>query len=715
MRIKKILLKNIGPYEGENVFAIQTGSNKHIIVIGGKNGAGKTTLFSGIKLCLYSYKALGYESANGYYKKEIKKIINDRSKAEGKPEGFVCLEIEIFNGQDWDNYIIERKWNLLSDDFESFSVVKNGKELSSEEIADFESYLLSLIPPELFDLFFFDGEQIADFFLKDKNNERIKKALLTICGYDTFDIIQKNFRRINKVRGAKNDCLENYLSAKEILEKNEKESLEITSKLSYVIDEISATDSKLKKMEEDYKKTGGLTAKEWSDKYSDLKAEEQFREEKNVWLKNAANELIPYIIMENELRLLLAQMDKERESEKVEVLKESMAIIVPRVMKKVGEQCPEVDYRIQKIVCKKFDNEIKKHYKEEKVILDLSKEEYRQLASFIEKVFEINKSEIIDARRAIKESINRSQKIREEIEASHIDNIDSFLAEKERCLTKKSELIQEQADLIQLGKKVSENLSASQQDYNKAEKNLEKQLKNESVSDLAGRSVLFLEALQNRLLKDEIRKVETYFIIKISELIRKEHFIDAIHIDEDFSIHVYKRSKVSCNLVCKQIQILTEEGYIAEYGKIHVESLLTSTKCESLRRILELYANSEKELDVLIEFDKNTMSKGEKQVFIMALYWSIMQLNNKEVPFIIDTPFARIDKKHRENITRKFFKELKGQVFIFSTDEEITQSHMNIIGDDLSNCFLLENTDNVKTIIHNDEYFERKRQKVVKR
>ena len=114
---------------------------------------------------------------------------------------------------------------------------------------------------------------------------------------------------------------------------------------------------------------------------------------------------------------------------------------------------------------------------------------------------------------------------------------------------------------------------------------------------------------------------------------------------------------------------------------------------------------SNKDIEVLMEFDKNIMSKGEKQVFIMSLYWSIMQLSNKEVPFVIDTPFARIDTIHRKNITNYFFKELKGQVFIFSTDEEITSNHMKLIGKDLSAKFLIENIDNSKTIIKKNEYF----------
>lgn len=84
------------------------------------------------------------------------------------------------------------------DVFEKFEVLKNGIMLSEEEILDFDNFLMNIILLELFELYFFDGEQIADFFLEDTSNERIKKAFLTICGYDIFDIIYENFKRLGK-------------------------------------------------------------------------------------------------------------------------------------------------------------------------------------------------------------------------------------------------------------------------------------------------------------------------------------------------------------------------------------------------------------------------------------------------------------------------------------------------------------------------------------
>ena len=89
----------------------------------------------------------------------------------------------------------------------------------------------------------------------------------------------------------------------------------------------------------------------------------------------------------------------------------------------------------------------------------------------------------------------------------------------------------------------------------------------------------------------------------------------------------------------------------------------------------------------------------------MALYWSLIQLNKQQVPFVIDTPFARIDTEHRLNIAKKFFMDLSGQVFIFSTNEEIVGENYERMKNRVQAKFLLENTDNLRTTIYANEYF----------
>ena len=71
--------------------------------------------------------------------------------------------------------------------------------------------------------------------------------------------------------------------------------------------------------------------------------------------------------------------------------------------------------------------------------------------------------------------------------------------------------------------------------------------------------------------------------------------------------------------------------------------------------------------------DISRLSKGERQIFILSLYWAIIELSGQDIPFIIDTPYARIDANHRKEISEKFFPNISKQVVILSTDEEINE------------------------------------------
>ena len=78
------------------------------------------------------------------------------------------------------------------------------------------------------------------------------------------------------------------------------------------------------------------------------------------------------------------------------------------------------------------------------------------------------------------------------------------------------------------------------------------------------------------------------------------------------------------------------------------------------------------------------------QFKILSLYWAIIKTSNQAVPFIIDTPFARIDTEHREQISAVFFPNISGQVIILSTDEEVVGSYREIIQSHIAHEYLLE-------------------------
>ena len=105
--------------------------------------------------------------------------------------------------------------------------------------------------------------------------------------------------------------------------------------------------------------------------------------------------------------------------------------------------------------------------------------------------------------------------------------------------------------------------------------------------------------------------------------------------------------------------------------------------------------------------DLNRLSKGERQIFILALYWAIIELSGQDIPFVIDTPYARIDANHRREISEKFFPNISKQVVILSTDEEINEEYYEIIKPHIAREYLLINEeDQNKTTVKNHYFFE---------
>ena len=83
-----------------------------------------------------------------------------------------------------------------------------------------------------------------------------------------------------------------------------------------------------------------------------------------------------------------------------------------------------------------------------------------------------------------------------------------------------------------------------------------------------------------------------------------------------------------------------------------------------------------------------------------------MRQSKNNLPFIIDTPFARIDTEHRDNITNFFFNDLPGQLFILSTNEEISGKHLARLNDQIARVYTLEYGDDKRTRIFENEFFE---------
>lgn len=694
MKINNIILHNFGSYEGTTDFETRPFDDRNIVLVGGKNGAGKTTLFTAMRLCLYGYKSMGYKNANSFYNRAIVKLINNTAKISKPATAYVTMFVELNNGQGMDSFSLTRKWELNESLTESFTVLKNGVSLTEDQIADFDKYIVSLIPPELFNLYFFDGEKIADFFMDEGSNARIKEAFLTLCGYDTFDIMRKNFKRISTGSSTSTPALEEYISAKDALASAESAYFDLSAQLKACVDAITDCESTLEAQEKEYYQKGGITEEEWNKKLFTLKEEEKKRETYNALLKKWANDVIPFIMLRKQIIALKTQIENENQELKYTYFCE--VLNSPKVHALVKDKLAEID----SAAFADFGTE-------KEPILHLSLEQNSLILAQINKILSFEQDKVEKCKKAIKRSLNLTAKIRKEIDSSSITSVQEYMKRRVQLFEEKSALLVQRVELEQQLVVQKEALTLAEQQLGKVQTRLVEELKKASINDISARAIVMLDKLQEILYRRQIDKVESCFRKEIRTLMRKTHFIDDIYIDDNFNIHIYRTEKVSIEKIRKALKTNTEEQLLAFWGAKAMQTLYKKANSSAYNDICKYFETVDiKSLSLQIEIDKASLSNGEKQIFIMALYYSLVSLCNNELPFVIDTPFARIDTEHRQNISKHFFCELKGQVFILSTNEEINSSHVQILKDKIAATYMLENSDNKRTVVVKNSYFE---------
>lgn len=696
MKIERIQIKNIGPYVDENCFKFDVNNlSKRMVLVGGKNGAGKTTLFNAIKICLYGCVAYGFESNNARYYAEVEKIINTNEKLKKVGEAEVVIDLLFDDGKDNHTYTFFRSWKVAGKKIsESFVIYKNGVALSETERSDFESYLLQMLPPNLFRFYFFDGERISDFVFNSSKNSDFKDAFLKLCGLDTMEIIRENFRRISRSKANGSEELskeyDQSLAADNLngqrIERAEEDYKDISN-------EIILIDQKLATLEKTYSKGGGISKKEWRSMQDQISKEEIRREVNRKWLKDVANNVLPFIILRSQLEDLKAQISLEHQAQIDANLKSTIDTpeihsIISKVLSRTGiSSADHISNEVIGEIAKYASNT--SHVQQ---ILNLSDYDRFELTSKINALLAFDTRRIQSTTDDINASLAHVKRIRKKMERSSVDNYDEYLQLKSDLNEKKTAFMQQLLETEKELNLLREQKAVSAARLSKARNNYETLLKKQSINDISARALLAFNELQHILYQKSIRTVEEGFRHCFASLINKSDLIDGIHIDGNLNVLPYKNKCFKASDIQKVIAKNGVEYLIAQIGLYAYEVL----QDKILAR--------EEEFELPVEV-KQQLSAGEKQIFIMALYHGLSQLNKINVPYIVDTPFARIDKEHRSNILTNFFTKLNGQIIILSTDEEIVGDYQERVSDVLSNTFVLKHTLDGSTQILTDTYF----------
>ncbi len=727
MIINRIGLCNFGSFEGDIQLDISiTNPEKNVILIGGKNGAGKTTLFTAIKLGLYGPVALGYDTPSLSYYRRVKRLINKNSLSKKDVNTYVLLDFIIEEDRELASYVLTRQWKYEEQKLvEYFSVKRNGRNLSEEEIEGFENYLKLLIPPQLFDLFFFDGEKISDFFLEGNASRNLREALLLLCGYDTFDIMSSNFKRVLH-KG--NDELLNDEERKVselLVEKDRTMSL-----IEFEKDKLNQVDNSLLKLEEkqqhlekDFRNAGGLLAQEIIKYKNNILQEEKIREAKNEWLKDFANDFLPFIIVNNLVQEVKQQVEMENKFQKYKTVKELLnsdflrKVIYDEInsssIKIIDSEGHSYSEAFSDIIAKHIDKKVRPNFNVEtfSLIHYLSHDEENDVLSLIKDIESQNIDDIKSCKEDINKSIAKVQKLKKKLEACEKNNetLQNYEEELRNVKDQIGKLLIEKGKVEAYIENLKSNLVDLELKTKKADENLKKARKSKSVFELSKISYNMLQKFIPTLISKRLDCIQEMFMLMFSQLIEKQDYIQGIEIDCDFNVTLYRRSSISINMLNNMISKIGIEAFTSQMGQRCVDRIMDRfhiSKKSDLEKVLK-----ECDENIIVELpskvDINGFSKGEQQIYIMSLYWALIKMSNNNIPFVIDTPYARIDSVHRERITTTFFPSLSSQVLVLSTDEEINDEYYGLLKPFLAKEFLISySSENYNTNVEEKYFFE---------
>lgn len=184
MILEQLAVRNFCLFRGRQAFnllpAQRQGRYRPIILFGGINGGGKTTLFDAIQLALYGARARCSKRATLPYDDFLRQSIH-----HGVPEAEGAAVWLTFRhaaeGQEH-QYEVRRDWHAEGDRVrESLVVLQDG--LANYSLArNWPQLVEELIPLEISQLFFFDGEKIRTLAEDASSSAALGAAIKALLG-----------------------------------------------------------------------------------------------------------------------------------------------------------------------------------------------------------------------------------------------------------------------------------------------------------------------------------------------------------------------------------------------------------------------------------------------------------------------------------------------------------------------------------------------------
>ena len=197
MLLRKIVLNNFRQFIGEQSVEFATNSDKNVTIMMGENGSGKTSFSQAFTWCLY-----------GETDFVDKNMLNKQIAAKMMPNESIDVRVDLFLIHKSTNYILTRKQRYRKDSIGKISsgdanfvvaYTKNGQQ-EFLQYPETISVRDEILPKELSQYFFFDGERIGNMSkeIQKGRSKAFGNAVRGLLGLNAFLISIEHLKPTSK-------------------------------------------------------------------------------------------------------------------------------------------------------------------------------------------------------------------------------------------------------------------------------------------------------------------------------------------------------------------------------------------------------------------------------------------------------------------------------------------------------------------------------------
>jgi DNA sulfur modification protein DndD len=687
MKLSNIEINNFRQYYNVVNIDLTTNSDQNIILIGGRNGYGKTNFLLSIVWCLYGEKI---SQIDDNFKKEIQKeknyssfmqqSINWTAKKENIDTFSVSIivsEIEELNklNSNSDSVLIVRTFNVtsMSENLTIKDPITNIDLFvdDADKINFINDYI---IPIDAAKFVFFDAEkisEIANLSIKEEGSF-INDALGKILGLDIYDTLIEDIELyINtlKKEGANKNLQEQILDrenavelSKISIEKLEEENAEKLKEIDFLKKQVREYDIVISQ----YSKQGNSIF----DRESILLEIEKIEKRKiELSIKfNELSETIPLAILAGKLEQVSEHIEIQEKNQIFQNSSQENAKKIEHFIELLFNKPPEPDNSTMSMKDKFFYYEKAKKLGSE--LFSDDQDDYKEL----EFEHDLNNAE----RKLIFDAIDL---VNNQSKDSFENTIEAFnetsikLTEMHNTLNKIDADLEDELVLEYSSKKDTAAYSITEKDRKIGENG-------QKITKLKSDIVRLNQQLLTLVKKVDINAQNR---LKIKE---SQKYIDVLNSFLEEQKHKHKDSLEKT--ILSELNILMHKLIDEENNNKFIADVKVTILASGQGMRITLLDQDDNEIR------KESLSSGEKQIYISCLIKAILNESIQSLPIFIDTPLGRLDEEHRDNITKKYYPALSDQVVLFSTNSEITPKRYKDILSNISKSYLLFN-DGVNT------------------